>query len=138
MSYDDEWAEKPLTGEASDLLILQEREQRYLIGVNGHTDRMIVPTKHFCELRDMYKNLIHERNGTPETSGKMSIEQAIAILNPETSRKVLENYEYYGGFRGKEAVTKACDEACRIAVTAMKEKVSAQRREEREEEGKET
>ena len=93
MSYDDEWAEKSLTGKASDLLILQKREQWCSIGVNGHTDRMIIQTAHFCELRDMYIKLVRERDGMPEESEKMSIEQAVAILNPETSREVLEAYE---------------------------------------------
>lgn len=135
MSYSAEWAEKPLTGEASDLLILQEREQRYLVGVNGHTDRMIIPTKDFCELREMYKSLIQERNGIPEEPGKMSIEQAIALLNPETTAQALTEYEYYGGFQGREAGVKACEEACRVAVKIMREKLPAERREEKEESG---
>ena len=133
MSYSAEWAEKPLTGEVSDLLILQEREQRYLVGVNGHTDRMIISTKDFCELREMYKSLIQERNGMPEEPGKMSIEQAVALLNPETTAQALAEYEYYGGFRGREAGVKACEEACRVAVKIMREKLSAERREEKEE-----
>lgn len=133
MSYDAEWAKKPLTGEVTDLMILQEREQRYLIGVNGRRDQMIIPTAHFCELRDMYKSLIHERNGNPEESEEMSIEQAVAILNPETSREALAAYEDYGGFRSREAGVKACEDACRIAVRAMREKLSADRRKAREE-----
>lgn len=133
MSYSAEWAEKPLTGEVSDLLILQEREQRYLVGVNGHTDRMIISTKDFCELREMYKSLIQERNGMPEEPGKMSIEQAVALLNPETTAQALAEYEYYGGFRGREAGVKACEEACRVAVKIMREKLSAERCEEKEE-----
>ncbi len=133
MSHSAERAEKPLTGEASDLLILQEREQRYLVGVNGHTDRMIIPTKDFCELREMYKSMIQERNGMPEEPGEMSIEQAVAILNPETSREALAAYEDYGGFRSREAGVKACEEACRVAVKIMREKLSAERREEKEE-----
>lgn len=132
MSYDEERVEKPLTGNATDLLILQEREQQCLIGVNGHTDRMIIPTTHFCELRDTYIKLVRERDGMPEESGKMSIEQAVAILNPETSREVLAAYEYYGGFHGKEAITAACEEACRIAVKIMREKLSAKRGQEKE------
>lgn len=133
MSYSAEWAEKPLTGEVSDLLILQEREQRYLVGVNGHTDRMIISTKDFCELREMYKSLIQERNGMPEEPGKMSIEQAVALLNPETTAQALAEYEYYGGFLSREAGVKACEEACRVAVKIMREKLSAERCEEKEE-----
>lgn len=135
MAYNAEWAEKPLTGEASDLLILQEREQRYLVGVNGRRDQMIIPTAHFCELRDMYKGLIHERNGTPEESEEMSIEQAVAILNPETSREALAAYEHYGWLHGKEAGVKACEEACLVAVRVMREKLSADRRKAKEESG---
>lgn len=132
MSHDAEWAAEPLTGEASDLLILQEREQRCLIGVNGRTDRMIIPTTHFCELRDMYIKLVRERDGMPENPGEMSVEQAAVILNPETSRKALAAYKYYGGFRGKEAETAAFEEACRIAVKIMREKLSAERKQEKE------
>lgn len=133
MVHNTEWAEKPLTGEASDLQILKEREQRCLVGVNGRTDRMIIPTAHFCELRDMYTKLVHERDADPEPEGEMSIEQAIAILNPETSREVLAAYEYYGSLHGKEAMTTACEEACRIAVKIMREKLSAERQKEKEE-----
>lgn len=132
MSYDAEWMDKPLTGDATDLLILQEREQRCSIGVNGHTDRMIIPTTHFCELRDMYIKLLRERDGMPEEPGKMSVEQAAAILNPETSREALAAYEYYGGFRGKEAAAAACKAARWIAVKIMREKLSAERRQGKE------
>lgn len=132
MSYDEERVEKPLTGNATDPLILQEREQQCLIGVNGHTDRMIIQTAHFCELRDMYIKLVRERDGMPEESEKMSIEQAVAILNPETSREALAAYEYYGGFHGKEVAAAACEEARRIAVKIMREKLSAERRQEKE------
>lgn len=133
MSCNLEQTAKRLTGEVSDLQILKEREQWYLIGISGRTDRIIIPTAHFCELRNMYAKLVHERDADPEPMGEMSIEQAIAILNPETSREVLAAYDYYGGFRGKEAVTAAREEACRIAVKIMREKLSAERRKAEEE-----
>ena len=52
----------------------------------------------------------------------MEIEDAIRILNPETTEEALAEIEYYGGFCGRQAKIKACDEACEIAVDAMKEK----------------
>lgn len=123
MSYDAELAAMRLTGTAADLSILEERERRYLIGVNGQTDRLIIPTKHYWELRNMYKMLIHERDGEPEPLGDMSIEQAIAILNPSTQKKILAAYEYYGGFQGNDAMAAACVSACRIAVKIMRERL---------------
>lgn len=41
---------------------------------------------------------------------KMTIEEAIAILDPETSRAALFGYRYFGGFRGSEAVLAATEE----------------------------
>ncbi|MDD7538119.1 MAG: hypothetical protein PUJ93_03925 [Oscillospiraceae bacterium] len=52
----------------------------------------------------------------------MEIEDAIRILDPETTEEALAEIEYYGGFCGRQAKIKACDEACEIAVDAMKEK----------------
>lgn len=52
---------------------------------------------------------------------KMTIEEAIAILDPETSRAALFGYRYFGGFRGSEAVLAATEEACRVAVRVMRE-----------------
>lgn len=51
----------------------------------------------------------------------MTIEQAIRILDPETSAAALGGIEYYGGLRGKEKVLAACDEACRMAVEIMRQ-----------------
>lgn len=42
---------------------------------------------------------------------KMTIEEAIAILDPETSRAALFGYRYFGGFRGSKAVLAATEEA---------------------------
>ena len=53
----------------------------------------------------------------------MNIEQAIKILNPETTKEALAEIEYYAGFNGKEAKLKAVNEACIIACDVMKEKV---------------
>lgn len=51
----------------------------------------------------------------------MTIEQAIRILDPETSAAALGEIECYGGLRGKEKVLVACDEACRMAVEIMRQ-----------------
>ena len=40
---------------------------------------------------------------------KMTIEEAIAILDPETSRAALFGYRYFGGFRGSKAVLAATE-----------------------------
>lgn len=50
----------------------------------------------------------------------MTIDEAIRILDPKTTAEALAEIEYYGGFRGEKAVTKACDDACIIAVEALK------------------
>lgn len=42
----------------------------------------------------------------------MTIDEAIRILDPKTTAEALAEIEYYGGFRGEEAMTKACDDAC--------------------------
>lgn len=131
MSYDRETAEKPLTGETFDILILQEREQQHLIGRKHMKGYVTMPAAEYCELRDMYKRLVQERDGNPEEPGEMSIEQAIAILNPKTSRAALYAYQYYGGFRGGEAQIAACEEACRVAVRVMRKSLSAEAEEEK-------
>lgn len=131
MSYDAEIAKRPLTGEAYDVLILQEREQRHMIGDGELTGFYIMPSEEYCELRDTYKKLIEEREAMPAypiKSGDMTLEQAIAILEPKTSRAALYEYQYYGGFSGEEAKIKACEEACRIAAAVMRREVSQQRR----------
>ena len=51
----------------------------------------------------------------------MTIDQAIRILDPETTAEALAEIEYYGGLRGREKLVAACDEACRIAVGIMRE-----------------
>ena len=51
----------------------------------------------------------------------MTREEAIRILDPETTTEALEEIEYYAGFRGKAAAIKAVDDACILAVAALRE-----------------
>lgn len=51
----------------------------------------------------------------------MTREEAIRILDPVTSMDALAEIEYYAGFRGQEAVRKAVDDACIMAVAALRE-----------------
>ena len=50
----------------------------------------------------------------------MTNEEAARILDPETRRKALAEIEYYGGFRGGDAVIEASNEACRIASEVLR------------------
>nr|WP_302641315.1 hypothetical protein [uncultured Agathobaculum sp.] len=50
----------------------------------------------------------------------MTINQAIRILDPETTAEALGEIEYHGGLHGREKMVAACDEACRIAVGIMR------------------
>lgn len=49
----------------------------------------------------------------------MTIDDAIRILDPKTTAEALAEVEYYGGFSGQEAVIKAVEDACRIAIAAL-------------------
>ena len=49
----------------------------------------------------------------------MTINQAIRILDTDTSAEALGEIEYYGGLHGREKMVAACDEACRVAVGIM-------------------
>ena len=51
----------------------------------------------------------------------MTKEEAIRILDPVTSMDELVEIEYYAGFRGKEEARKAVDNACVLAVAAIRE-----------------
>lgn len=51
----------------------------------------------------------------------MTREEAIRILDSVTSMDALAEIEYYSGFRGQEAVRKAVDDACILAVAALRE-----------------
>lgn len=50
----------------------------------------------------------------------MTIEQAIRILAPGTSAEALAEIAYYAGFRGEETVAKTLDDACILAVAALR------------------
>lgn len=50
----------------------------------------------------------------------MTAEEAIKILDPATTRDALWEIEYYAGFKGEEAKIAAVEEACRMAVEALK------------------
>ena len=50
----------------------------------------------------------------------MTIQEAILILDPETTIEALAEIEYYAGFSGKKAKIHAVDEACEIAVETMR------------------
>lgn len=51
----------------------------------------------------------------------MTREEAIRILDPETTVEALAEIEYYAGFQGKEAEIKAVEDACILAVAAIRE-----------------
>lgn len=49
----------------------------------------------------------------------MTIDEAVRILDPKTTAEALAEVEYYGGFSGQEAVIKAVEDACLIAIGAL-------------------
>ena len=51
----------------------------------------------------------------------MTREEAIRILDPETTVEALAEIEYYGGFSGKNAAVQAVSDACILAVAALRE-----------------
>ena len=51
----------------------------------------------------------------------MTREEAIRILDPETSGDALAGIEYYNGFTGKTAAVQAVSDACVLAVAALRE-----------------
>ena len=51
----------------------------------------------------------------------MTREEAIRILDPETTAEALAEIEYYHGFNGKTAVVQAVSDACILAVAALRE-----------------
>ena len=50
----------------------------------------------------------------------MTNKEAIMLLNPSTRILALAEIEYYNGFRGKDAYIKAKEDACILAVEALK------------------
>ena len=53
------------------------------------------------------------------TKNKMSVEQAIRILHPDTTVEALAEIGYYAGFRSKEAELEAVNEVCIVACEVM-------------------
>lgn len=51
----------------------------------------------------------------------MTREEAIRILDPETTGEALAEIEYYGGFSGRTAAVQAVSDACVLAVAALRE-----------------
>ena len=51
----------------------------------------------------------------------MTREEAIRILDPETTGEALAEIEYYGGFRGRTKAAQALYDACVLAVAALRE-----------------
>lgn len=51
----------------------------------------------------------------------MTREEAIRILDPETTGEAISEIEYYGGFSGRTAVVQAVSDACVLAVSALRE-----------------
>ena len=56
----------------------------------------------------------------------MTINQAIRILDPETTAEELAAIEYYG-LHGREKMVAACDEVCRVAVRIMRKYLEEQK-----------
>lgn len=54
---------------------------------------------------------------------KMSIEQAIRILHPDTTGDALAEIEYYGGFHGRKACIDAINDASLVACEAMEKQI---------------
>lgn len=50
----------------------------------------------------------------------MSIEDAIRILDPETTAEEIRKIEHYGGSRGKELEIKRVNDACVLACEIMR------------------
>ena len=53
----------------------------------------------------------------------MTVQDAIKILNPETSSETLLEIEYYGGFNGNMAQIQAVIDASLVAVECMEKQI---------------
>lgn len=53
----------------------------------------------------------------------MTYEEAKRILHPNTTREALAEIEFLGGFKGKEKLREAVDEACLIACEALDKQI---------------
>ena len=51
----------------------------------------------------------------------MTREEAIRILDPETTGEALAEIEYYNGFSGNTAAVQAVSDACILAISALRE-----------------
>lgn len=51
---------------------------------------------------------------------EVTLKDAIKILDPRTSKQTLDEYEYYGGFRGKEARVEVFQSAILLACESMR------------------
>ena len=51
----------------------------------------------------------------------MTIEQAIRLLDPKTTRDAIAEIEYKAGFNGKAESVKAVNEACKLACEIMRD-----------------
>ena len=52
---------------------------------------------------------------------RMTIEQAIRLLDPETTAEAIAEIEYYRGFHGRTAGVQAVSDACDLACEIMSE-----------------
>ena len=53
----------------------------------------------------------------------MTYEEAKRILHPDTTREALAEIEFLGGFKGKEKLQDAVDEACLMACEALDKQI---------------
>lgn len=53
----------------------------------------------------------------------MTIEEAIRLLDPETTREAIAEIEYYNGFSGKAAAIGAIVDASVLAVEALRKQI---------------
>lgn len=53
----------------------------------------------------------------------MTYKEAKRILHPDTTREALAEIEFLGGFKGKEKLREAVDEACLMACKALDKQI---------------
>lgn len=79
-------------------------------------DNCITDDMAICAKYELWKKQSAQR----KEEYQMTIDQAIRILDPETSAEELATIGYYGGLHGREKMAAVCEEACRIAVSTMR------------------
>ena len=87
-------------------------------------------TDNFCRKEKLYDQVLVYRRirlFSQVIAPPMTINQAIRILDPETTAEELATIEYYGGLHGREKMVAACDEACRMAVQIMRKYMEEQK-----------